>query len=102
MSLRSLAIAVGLLIGLAVPTAASAAYTTGSVNIRTGPGTEYGVITTAPPGAYIAVGSCVRSWCSVRFRGISGWMSSSYIASAPPRASWWAPSHGPPGPRAGW
>lgn len=80
MSLRSLAIAAGILVGLAVPTAASASYTTGSVNLRTGPGTGYGVITTAPPGAYVSVLNCPSSWCRVNYRGIVGWMSRGYIS----------------------
>lgn len=85
MSLRSLAIAAGLLIGLGVPTVASAAYTTGSVNLRSGPGVNYRVITTAPRGAYVRVQTCVPRWCRVVLRGRIGWMSAGYIASAPPR-----------------
>ena len=80
MSLRSLAIAAGVLVGLALPTAASASYTTGAVNLRGGPGTNYYVITTVPPGAFVSVRSCVPRWCRVTFRGLTGWMSSAYIA----------------------
>ena len=39
MSLRSLAIVAGSAIALTLPAEALAAYTTGSVNLRTGPGT---------------------------------------------------------------
>src|SRR5215211_1316267 len=86
MSLRSLAIAGGLLVGLGITTVAQAAYTTGSVNVRSGPGTNYYVITTAPAGAWVNVASCVPGWCQVGYRGITGWMASSFIArSAAPR-----------------
>ena len=81
MSLRSLAVVARLLVGLAVPTAASASYTTGWVNLRGGAGTNYRIITTAPPGAYVAVRGCVPRWCRVTYRGITGWMSSGYISN---------------------
>jgi hypothetical protein len=76
-------VAAGLFLGIAVPTAASAAYTTGDVNLRTGPGTGYAVITTAPAGSFVNVLGCPSSWCRVNFRGIVGWMSAGYIGSAP-------------------
>jgi uncharacterized protein YraI len=60
MSLRSLALAAAAIV-VAAP--AWAAYTTGSVNIRTGPSTGYPVITTAAPGARVGVHDCVPGWC---------------------------------------
>ena len=83
MQLRTLAAAMAFAAGLLVPAAASASYTTGSVNLRSGPGTNYRVIASAPPGAYVAVRSCVPRWCRVSYRGITGWMSSGYIARTP-------------------
>lgn len=85
MSLRSLAAAAGLLFALAAPSAAEAAYTAGSVNLRTGPGTGYPVIVTAEPGAWIKVNACQPGWCSVTYRGYFGWMAASYIVDAAPR-----------------
>jgi uncharacterized protein YraI len=85
MSLRSLAIVAGLVAGLAVPAAANAAYTAGAVNIRSGAGINHRVIAVAPPGAYVAVRKCVPRWCRVTYRGITGWMSSAYIAGTPRR-----------------
>jgi uncharacterized protein YraI len=90
MSLRSLTLVAGLLAGLAIPTLAHAAYTTASVNIRSGPGTQYYVVGTAPPGAWIGVHSCLSRWCSVTYAGVTGWMSSAYISYAR-RAPYYAP-----------
>jgi uncharacterized protein YraI len=54
---------------------------TGSVNLRTGPGTSYAVITTIPAGARVNVQGC-PSWCQVTYNGQSGWASSNYISAA--------------------
>ena len=98
MFLRSLALA-GAAIVAAVP--AYAAYTTGIVNIRTGPGTNYPVITAAAAGAHVSLGNCVGSWCRVNYGGVQGWMSSLYIAGNGPRYVERAPTiydDGPPPP----
>ncbi|KZL17312.1 Bacterial SH3 domain protein [Pseudovibrio axinellae] len=56
-------------------------YTTTAVNMRTGPGTKYPVMTTIPAGAVVSISSCTQngSWCDIRFRGASGWMSSKFL-----------------------
>jgi uncharacterized protein YraI len=100
MSRRSLAIVAGLVACLAIPTVAHAALTKGWVNVRTGPGTNYRVVTTAPPGAWVGVRRCVPRWCEVNFRGIYGWMSAAYISSGavpyrPPPPPYYRP---PPAP----
>jgi len=65
---------------LAIPAVASAApgYTTGSVHLRSGPGTTYQRLTTLPAGAQIDIGGC-SSWCQVSWRGYHGWIASSYV-----------------------
>lgn len=85
MSLRIVTLVGALVAGMAFSAAAQAAYTTGSVNVRAGPGTGYRVIATAPPGAFVDVRTCGRNWCKVNYRGIIGWMSASYIARGKPR-----------------
>lgn len=85
MSLRIVMRIAALVAGLAVSGAAHAAYTTGSVNLRAGPGTGYYVIATAPPGAFVDVRKCGGSWCKVKYRGIVGWMSARYIAGGAQR-----------------
>lgn len=53
----------------------------GNVNMRTGPGTQYGVITTIPAGAPIEVFGC-QSWCQVAYAGQQGYVSGSYVSTA--------------------
>jgi len=48
------------------------------VNMRTGPGTGYPVITTIPGGAPVEVLGC-QSWCSVIYRGTEGFVSGRYV-----------------------
>lgn len=54
--------------------------TTGNVNMRTGPGTQYGVITTIPAGAPVEVFGC-QSWCQVAYAGSEGYVSGNYITT---------------------
>ena len=51
----------------------------GSVNLRTGPGTNYARIATIPAGARVNVLRCPR-WCEVVYAGRKGWASAAYIA----------------------
>ena len=68
---------------LFAPTVASAALAdvTGAVNMRTGPGVGYPIIQVLPAGArvdsYCAGGTF---WCQVTYGGVTGWVSSSYLA----------------------
>jgi uncharacterized protein YraI len=86
--LRKATVLGGLLAAFAM-TAAQAApgVATGSVNMRTGPGTAYAKITTIPAGAQVEVFGC-PTWCQVSYAGRQGWASSNYISTAayaPPR-----------------
>lgn len=58
-----------------------AGYTTTGVNMRTGPGTRYAVITTVPPGGVVFINYCTKNgtWCDLTFRGSPGWISAKYI-----------------------
>lgn len=106
----------GALFGMLAATAAEAApgTATGSVNMRTGPGTSYARIATIPAGAPVNVLSC-PSWCQVTYAGRTGWVSSNYIARgyaqatpryvAPPRYAYPAARYAyrvPMPPRADW
>jgi hypothetical protein len=93
MSLRSLAFVVATAGAVVAPAVAEAAYTTGSVNMRYGPGVNYQVITTLPPGAYVAVNRCTGGWCLVNAAGTSGWVSASFVGGG---RAYYAP---PPPPR---
>ncbi len=101
MSVRKAIAAGAFVAALAAPAAALAAtaYTTGAVNMRSGPGARYHRILTIPAGVRIDVHGC-RSWCSVYYRGHSGYVSASYVSRghvAPPRHY-----RRPPPPRWGW
>ncbi|ENS13139.1 hypothetical protein C980_00761 [Brucella abortus 88/217] len=54
---------------------ASSAIVTSTVNLRTGPGTQYGTIGAIPNGVGIMVAGCTRGygWCQVSYGGMTGW-----------------------------
>lgn len=55
----------------------------GTLTVRTGPGTSYAPVTTAPAGAKLGVGSC-SNWCSVTYKGKKGYATSNMISKRPP------------------
>jgi uncharacterized protein YraI len=101
MTLKATLLAGAVAVGVLAPVAAEAAYVTGSVNMRTGPGTQYAVILTIPAGSRVQVGGC-SSWCSVSYGGARGYVSASYISggSAGPRPP--VVYHRPPPPTWGY
>ena len=53
---------------------------TGSVNVRTGPGTGYAKVGALTAGEYVDVKQCQGSWCFVdRNSGTDGWVSGNYL-----------------------
>lgn len=58
------------------------AYTTADLNMRTGPGTNYPVITTLPRSAGVTVFGCTADyrWCDAAFANVKGWVSGRYLA----------------------
>ncbi len=100
MSFRNAIVAGTFVAAFAAPAAALAAsaFTTGSVNMRTGPGPSYHRILTIPAGAQVNVHGC-GGWCSVTYQGRNGYVSASYISRSygpPPRYD-----RRPPPPRYG-
>lgn len=95
---------------LATTAAASAApaFATSNVNVRSGPGTGYGVVDALRRGERVDIQYCRGSWCFVEKRGPDGWVSSRYLSSGggwdddwyepvpPPRPPHWNPR--PPRP----
>lgn len=61
---------------------AAPAVTETDLNMRTGPGTGYAVITAIPGGATVDVVGCSGGWCEVAFAGNVGYSSRSYLAMA--------------------
>ena len=51
------------------------------LNMRQGPSTQYGVITTIPGGSTVPVHRCTSgySWCEVSHAGRNGWVSARYL-----------------------
>jgi len=69
--------------------AASAVEATATVqlNVRTGPGTSFGVIDTLDPGELVNTTECQASgWCYIEQAGPNGWVSSNYLQAVPPPA----------------
>lgn len=76
--------------------AASAATITNDLNLRAGPGTNYGVVATMPAGAYVSVRGCTGNWCRVTYRGRVGYASASYLAGGGAYAAAPPVYYGPP------
>lgn len=85
MNLRKTAITLGLAVLTIGATAASAyaatAYATGSVNVRSGPGTGYRVVDQLHRGEQVDVRGCQGSWCRVVKAGPDGWVSANYLTT---------------------
>lgn len=71
--------------GTAAPAAqcTPSAITTASVNMRSGPGTNFPIITVLPANAFLAVTgrNSDSSWFQVVFNGQQGWVSASYLTT---------------------
>ena len=52
---------------------------TSNVNVRSGPGTNYGVVDTVRSGTQVDVQQCEGSFCYITKSGPDGWVSSTYI-----------------------
>ena len=62
--------------------------TNGNVNMRTGPGTGYSVITVVPVGTNVfIVEDNGQGWSYVDYNGTQGWVSSSYLGGYAPAAA---------------
>ena len=55
--------------------------TTGTVNMRIGPGTQHPIIVAVPVSQPITIVGCLSgsAWCDVVWAGHRGWVSASYI-----------------------
>jgi len=54
------------------------------VNVRSGPGTGFGVVDTLHTGEAVTVGECRASgWCYVNHSGPDGWVYSTYLKKSP-------------------
>jgi uncharacterized protein YraI len=55
---------------------------TGSVNVRTGPGTSYGVVGVLQPGDRVDISRQSGGWCRVALSGPDGWVSCRYLSAS--------------------
>ncbi len=76
---RAVTLAGAVILGLMLPTLAEAAYTTGWVNIRSGPGMKHPVVMVVWPGTPFTVQGCSRHWCKVNYGGVRGWISAAHV-----------------------
>jgi len=61
---------------------AATAVTTANLNLRSGPGTNYSVLTVMPAGAYVEItGKTVNDFYPVAFEGVTGFASAQFISS---------------------
>jgi uncharacterized protein YraI len=79
MKTKILSLAGGLLLLSAGVACASTATVTNDLNLRSGPGTRYGVIDTLPAGSAVEVLGCNGSWCRVATNEGAGYASASYL-----------------------
>ena len=49
------------------------------LNVRLGPGTDYGVVDVMPVGAVVDVLACYSGWCEVSWEGYDGFVSRAYL-----------------------
>ena len=64
-------------------TLAAEATTNAQVNLRTGPGEFYDILTVVPVGGVISIdGDAVDGFAPVTYNGVSGWLSVSYVVAA--------------------
>ena len=56
---------------------------TTDLNLREGPGSNYGVLTTIPDGDAVKIEGCVEgtNWCQVMYEGETGYAYAQYLAS---------------------
>ncbi len=61
-------------------------YTTGGVNLRSGPGTSYDKVTTVPLGSEVQAAAKQDGWTFVSVDGRFGWINSDYLSTTRPAA----------------
>jgi uncharacterized protein YraI len=79
-----LAVCAGAIVAASAPMAVAApTRLAANTNLRMGPGTNFGVIATAPRGAVVDVVRCSALWCNVLWRGRPGYMIARNLSARP-------------------
>lgn len=79
---KTTTLALAALIVSATGALAAEGVATGSVNVRTGPGTSYNKVDTLYAGEQVEIGQCQSGWCYVEHTGADGWVSANFLAPA--------------------
>lgn len=66
------------------PAAVEMYYTTGNLNLRSGPGTSYKILLVMPKGAAVEVLAKGGDWYQVRYNGTTGYASRYYLTAEKP------------------
>jgi uncharacterized protein YraI len=75
------AMGAAILVGTAGAAFAAPAVATGSVNVRSGPSTQYQKVDTLQRNQVVEVTGCRGGWCYAEKRGPDGWVSANYLRS---------------------
>ena len=73
------AMGAAIVLGTAGAALAAPAVATGSVNVRSGPSTQYHKVDTLQRNQVVEVTGCRGGWCYVEKRGSNGWVSANYL-----------------------
>ncbi len=76
-----IAVAVTAALAFLPATQAAPGVVTSNVNVRSGPGTNYAVVTAITSGTRVDVQRCDRGFCQIEARRISGWVSAQYLSA---------------------
>lgn len=61
------------------PTPFSSTISASALNVRSGPGPEYGILWKLTPGQVFEVLSCADGWCWIDHNGANGYVSAEYL-----------------------
>jgi hypothetical protein len=76
-----IAVAAGSALIFLPATQAAPGTVTSNVNVRSGPGTSYPVVTAVPSGTQVDVQRCDTGFCYIEGRRVSGWVSAQYLSA---------------------
>jgi uncharacterized protein YraI len=80
-SIFTAAVATIVLAASAAGVFAAPASATSNVNVRSGPGTGFHVVSQLVRGQHVEVEGCEAGWCYVSQRGVDGWVSAQYLTA---------------------